>query len=87
MGTYSTSAIVRSVEAAQTFIGTESFDSCSVARVLSADGQASRTSFDVLSANPAADLSSAAPPAMLVDPVSRTLPWTLAADQQSLPDR
>ena len=60
---------------------------CSVARIIAPGGQASTTSFRVLSANPGADLRSDAEPAMIVDGATRRLPWTLDAESQSIPDR
>jgi len=66
---------------------TESCPHRRVARVISPLGQASSTGFRVLSANPDADLSSDAAPAMIVAAGSRTLPWTLDAASQSIPIR
>ena len=58
-----------------------------VARVISPLGQASSTSFRVLSTNPDTDLSSDAAPAMIVAAGNRNLPWTLDAAWQSIPTR
>ncbi len=59
----------------------------SVARIIREGGQPATTAFRVLSATPDADLSGHGTPALLVDPDTRSLPWTTLGASQAIPLR
>ena len=59
----------------------------SVARIIREGGQPATTAFKVLSATPDADLSGHGAPALLVDPATRSLPWTTLGASQAIPLR
>ena len=58
-----------------------------MARIIREGGQPATTAFRVLSATPDSDLSGHGAPALLVDPRTRSLPWTTLGASQAIPLR